>query len=333
MCGSIWSLAGDTAALYLIQNHAGDSTWDSDEPSPAEVAKMAGAVYGQVLRDGFPCLPDNPNWAERYILEYGDYTYRLLKPAAALLQSKWIKIFEEFFGRGLNGIEPLYYTLVVAAMYGNETIVKALLESGINVNSGWSWELGCFEPNRTRQFRADVIESDGPASQICGMVNPLQMAILKNRESTVQLLLEAGGDLEATDEEDMTLLDRAVKSGATNSIISLIQAGSNVETGSRYTPLGFAIEQGDEQLLRTLIHKGVNINSLTLYYTGSDLKNLCVMTALKCVCEQPKDTVERVLTRRHFMLTMKTIRATGMSKTMLNEFRNFEKNSRHEEIR
>lgn len=72
---------------------------------------------------------------------------------------------------------------------------------------------------------------------------------------------------------------------------------------------------------------------LTPKYTGSDLKNLCVTAASSCVAEQPVDTAERVLQRHHFMSALSTVKATGLSTTMVNEFQNFEKNARYEEAR
>ena len=72
---------------------------------------------------------------------------------------------------------------------------------------------------------------------------------------------------------------------------------------------------------------------LTQKYTGSDLKNLCVTAASECVSEQQEDTADRVLQRRHFMSALNTVKATGLSKTLVNEFQNFEKNARYEEAR
>nr|XP_036579321.1 spastin [Colletotrichum truncatum]KAF6786868.1 spastin [Colletotrichum truncatum] len=66
------------------------------------------------------------------------------------------------------------------------------------------------------------------------------------------------------------------------------------------------------------------IANLTQNYTGSDLKNLCVMAATNCVTSQPRDTAERVLTRAHFFSALQTIRATNLGKVSANEFKKFE---------
>ncbi|KAI2464320.1 P-loop containing nucleoside triphosphate hydrolase protein [Annulohypoxylon bovei var. microspora] len=66
--------------------------------------------------------------------------------------------------------------------------------------------------------------------------------------------------------------------------------------------------------------------NLTPQYTGSDLKNLCVTAATECISEQPTDTTERTLRRRHFISAMQTIKATSISKTREQDFQNFQNN-------
>ena len=68
---------------------------------------------------------------------------------------------------------------------------------------------------------------------------------------------------------------------------------------------------------------------MTQRYTGSDLKNMCVAAATECVEAQIEDTTERELTMRHFQSAMATIKATGLSKTLQNEFNNFKNNASH----
>jgi SpoVK/Ycf46/Vps4 family AAA+-type ATPase len=89
-------------------------------------------------------------------------------------------------------------------------------------------------------------------------------------------------------------------------------------------------------LLQDEILEGIRIPTLaylTEGYTGSDLKNLCVTAATECVSSQATDTTERCLTRNHFFSAMKTIKATGSTKTMTNEMSKFQKNSKKKDIR
>ncbi|KAK4060947.1 hypothetical protein Trihar35433_9872 [Trichoderma harzianum] len=67
------------------------------------------------------------------------------------------------------------------------------------------------------------------------------------------------------------------------------------------------------------------LSSQTHLYSGSDLKNLCVTAATLCVREQREDTEKRVLTRKHFIEALKTIKPTNMTKVMKNELQKFEK--------
>lgn len=76
--------------------------------------------------------------------------------------------------------------------------------------------------------------------------------------------------------------------------------------------------------------KDVSIERLakmTPRYTGSDLKNMCVAAATECIGEQDEDTSDRVLALQHFQSAMVTIKATGLSRTMENDFNNFKNGS------
>lgn len=74
------------------------------------------------------------------------------------------------------------------------------------------------------------------------------------------------------------------------------------------------------------LHRDINLGilaNLTQNYTGSDLKNLCVMAATNCVQAQQQDMTRRVLTRQHFFSALETIRATNISKVAANEYQKF----------
>ncbi|KAK4068307.1 uncharacterized protein Triagg1_7550 [Trichoderma aggressivum f. europaeum] len=68
------------------------------------------------------------------------------------------------------------------------------------------------------------------------------------------------------------------------------------------------------------------LSQQTQLYSGSDLKNLCVTAATLCVREQKEDTEKRILTRKHFIEALETIKPTNMTKVMKNELQKFEKN-------
>jgi hypothetical protein len=70
---------------------------------------------------------------------------------------------------------------------------------------------------------------------------------------------------------------------------------------------------------------------MILSHARSDLKNLCVAAAINWVGEVETGTSNRVLRRRHFGLAMKSVRPTGLSRTMKNEFHNFETKCVHQE--
>lgn len=62
---------------------------------------------------------------------------------------------------------------------------------------------------------------------------------------------------------------------------------------------------------------------MTTHYSGSDLKNMCVAAARQCIWEQEEDTTERTLTLNHFHTALVTVKATGLSRVVENEFNIF----------
>ncbi|OJD36656.1 atpase family aaa domain-containing protein 1-a [Diplodia corticola] len=76
------------------------------------------------------------------------------------------------------------------------------------------------------------------------------------------------------------------------------------------------------------LHPDINPKTLakrTPYYTGSDLKNLCVASALECVREQQEDSEKRQLQKRHFEAAIAMIRATKMDQKSANQYDSFSK--------
>ncbi|KAK1691447.1 P-loop containing nucleoside triphosphate hydrolase protein [Colletotrichum godetiae] len=99
-----------------------------------------------------------------------------------------------------------------------------------------------------------------------------------------------------------------------------VQIHLNIPTQSERAGILDLLLEGE-----TLQHINTNlIARLTPKYTGSNLKNLCVMAATNCVNSQPNDTTERILTRAHFYSALQTISATNMGKLSANEFKKFE---------
>ncbi|KAI6507185.1 hypothetical protein MCOR13_002976 [Pyricularia oryzae] len=62
---------------------------------------------------------------------------------------------------------------------------------------------------------------------------------------------------------------------------------------------------------------------MTTHYSGSDLKNMCVAAARQCIWEQEEDTTDRTLTLNHFHTALVTVKATGLSRVVENEFNIF----------
>ncbi|KAK1726892.1 hypothetical protein CaCOL14_006484 [Colletotrichum acutatum] len=99
-----------------------------------------------------------------------------------------------------------------------------------------------------------------------------------------------------------------------------VQIHLNIPTQEERTGILGLLLEGE-----TLQHINTDhIAKLTPNYTGSDLKNLCVMAATNCVNSQLRDTTERILTREHFYTAIQTISATNIGRVSANEFKRFE---------
>ncbi|KAI5922570.1 P-loop containing nucleoside triphosphate hydrolase protein [Camillea tinctor] len=86
-----------------------------------------------------------------------------------------------------------------------------------------------------------------------------------------------------------------------------------------------------EEILRKLLEGetlGPGVTHYTLaqrtqYYTGSDLKNMCVAAATSCVGEQSVDTEARMLMWKHFNKAMETIKPSSQGDTGKSNFQKF----------
>ena len=94
---------------------------------------------------------------------------------------------------------------------------------------------------------------------------PLNRAIILNMTRTVQLLLEAGANINMQDEcrHDRTPLYEAVSHQRRQLALALIESGARVdlmESERHFTPLHAAAEIGDAEVARALIRARANVN-------------------------------------------------------------------------
>ena len=96
---------------------------------------------------------------------------------------------------------------------------------------------------------------------------PLQIVSLKGRTRAVELLLDHGANVNATDDDRRTALHSASHAGETESAIRLLDAKAqvNVEDKNGKIPLHDVVEwsPGDIELVHSLIESGADVNAKT----------------------------------------------------------------------
>ena len=92
---------------------------------------------------------------------------------------------------------------------------------------------------------------------------PLHLAVMEKNVDLVRMLLEKGAHLETKDDDGSTPLLKAVKDGALEDIIDLLlEHGADVQAVAedRKTALHFAAQRGEENLMKSMIERGLSPN-------------------------------------------------------------------------
>lgn len=156
--------------------------------------------------------------------------------------------------------------LQAAATRGEETIVKLLLEAGVDVNN----KIGRYGTALTIASRGgheDVVRmliQSGADVNIQGGVhqNALYAASLLGWENVVQILLDNGADPNVVSGNNVTALYVASGRGHENVVRILLSKGAdpNVVSGNDVTALYAASSSGWEKVVQILLDNGADIN-------------------------------------------------------------------------
>jgi ankyrin repeat protein len=187
--------------------------------------------------------------------------------------------------RGIDDTTPLS----IAIRRGDERIVERLLGAGASL----SWDRHECTPMSTAidadqygilarlmQLRLPTGEPQSAFEHACALGNlaavrqlwdafrdkltlggPLRLAVASDNPAVVDLLLDAGAELDEFDlKEDFSPLMHAVMAGAQNTARTLISRGADVNAMTEWfvTPLSIARERGDREMFELLVAAGAN---------------------------------------------------------------------------
>ena len=88
-----------------------------------------------------------------------------------------------------------------------------------------------------------------------------------NVGDSIRMLVRLGADVDAIDQQDRTLLDRAIMDGRIGCVRALIESGANVNRtrafggGNTETPLYSALLNRDAAMVRVLLHSGASVDA------------------------------------------------------------------------
>lgn len=144
--------------------------------------------------------------------------------------------------RNNSGTSPL----IVASLNNNPKIVNYLTHFGANVNA------------TATAFVRRIREGEGEVDTMVEGWTPLMAAAQMGDNKTIQALLDANADLNATDNDNWNALMYAVQGGHLDTAMYLVKAGIDVtrESTFKQTALSIAVDAGNQPMVDFL--KSVN---------------------------------------------------------------------------
>ena len=195
---------------------------------------------------------------------------------------------------GLNRLDEMERTmLAIAASYGHDIILQALLEAGANPNVRCKQQLtalhyaiqGCevFSTKTLLRYGADPSAKDEQGWM------PLHHAAWDGAGGCVEHLVKAGADVNARVPTGESALQIALERANVNTARALVSMGADVKVKwakSGATTLMLAMElKNSTELVKQLLVKGVDVNAvpkngLTAFYTAVAMDDVALMELL-----------------------------------------------------
>lgn len=195
---------------------------------------------------------------------------------------------------GLNRLDEMERTmLVIAASYGHDIILQALLEAGANPNVRCKQQLTAlhyaiqgrevFSTKTLLRYGADPSAKDEQGWM------PLHHAAWDGAGGCVEHLVKAGADVNARVPTGESALQIALERANVNTARALVSMGADVKVKwakSGATTLMLAMElKNSTELVKQLLVKGVDVNAvpkngLTAFYTAVAMDDVALMELL-----------------------------------------------------
>ena len=149
--------------------------------------------------------------------------------------------------------------LYMVAFYGNMPAVRALLKSGVDVNTdlfGGFTPLHCASRHGHTPVVKALIEAGADVGKItCGSQTPLHRAAARGHASVITELIKAGADMNATDETGWTPLHFAVEC-RDEDCIAVHGADVHKANDQDRTPMTYAVYHEHKKIIEMLKQAG-----------------------------------------------------------------------------
>lgn len=195
-----------------------------------------------------------------------------------------------------------------AASLGQNTIVRSMIDAGIDVNDSWFGNnpLAAAAGNGHIETVSMLVHAGADVNNTGGeQPHALLQAINEENEAMVQLLIEAGADMDCRSNEffDFTPLQFAASRGAPTIVGMLLAAGAAVDREERDPLMYDLADEGGEQmpddpptpLCLAASNNHVEIVNM-LIYAGADV-NADTGAALAAAIRSGNDEIVRLLLR------------------------------------
>lgn len=180
------------------------------------------------------------------------------------------------YGADINGVDADGATpLMFAASFGHNAIVSLLLEKSAKLekknnfgNTALSGavfyqEINCAKTLLSHGANPNVVYKPTNSLNDGDFQSLLSIAAFRNDQSMVEILLDAGADINSRDKNGLSALHLASLNDQSPILEELIKRGANIEIKDKYgcTPLMVAANSGKINNVETLLLHGANVHA------------------------------------------------------------------------